>query len=187
MGGAMRTGMIAGVTLVGALLATPALADDASSPSGPSTALLAGYGINERYSIGLGARLGYTFKNRLYAGGALVAYQGITNTTPWGDAKYHVSVIGAEGGYEIPLGPVLVRPYLAAGVARYTSTLCSPTVASVGGCVPTTVTDFTFGPGAATVFPIGIVFLGGDLRAELALGEARLFDLALFATGGIHL
>ena len=82
----MRTVIIIGAALLATVRFPSALADDnAPSISGPSVALLAGYGVKDGYNVGVGGRVGETLPNRLYLGATFVDHLGRTQTPlpPW--------------------------------------------------------------------------------------------------------
>src|SRR5882757_9279290 len=71
-----------------------------------SGAGLVGYGFNDGYKLGIGARGGYTLPTNFYVGGTLVYHLGSSESTPIGDYKYNITYFGAEGGYDFAAGPV---------------------------------------------------------------------------------
>ena len=183
----MRTAIVIGAALVATGLFRSAFADDnPPSISGASVALLAGYGVKDGYNVGVGGRVGETLPNRLYLGATFVDHLGITNATPYGDARYRVWFVGAEGGYEVPTGAFILRPYSGAGAARYTATRCVPFINGVGGCSPSTNTRFAFWPGVAALYRLGPAFLGVDVRFAIVTGETNADAVAALATAGVH-
>jgi len=71
---------------------------------------------------------------------------------------------GVEGGYDLKLGPALIRPFAGAGMV----------FAHASGPVSAAGNSFTFWPGVALVgdIPKSPVFIGADVR------------LLVFAAGG---
>lgn len=149
---------------------------------------LAGYGINEKFGVGLGARAGYTFASGFYLGASYVYHFGITNPTPWGDAVYRIWLAGGEIGYEFPIGGVVLRPNVGLGPAGYTSTRCMPPVANVGGCTQTSEMLFAVWPGGSLLLPVGLVVLGVEVRSDIVFGETFVSSSAVaFVTAGVRL
>jgi hypothetical protein len=66
-----------------------------------------GYGTNG-LGLGVGGRLGYTFRTPVYLGANYMYHTGVDNTA-------YVHYPSGELGYDIGVGPVLLRPYAGLG------------------------------------------------------------------------
>ena len=147
--------------------------------AGPSAGLLGGYGLqisavtgwgHNAYRAGFGGRVGMTFPFHLYLGGALASHLG-ANIRANGDgqevydAAYHVSYGGPEAGYDLYVGPVLLRPYAGAGVLAAVGHTTVRGV-STGGSTG----YFYVAPGVLAAYPIRRVLVGLDLRMPLVPG-----------------
>jgi hypothetical protein len=150
-----------------------------------SAELLAGYGINEPFRLGVGARIGYTLPIRVYFGAYSAYHFGSTNSTVNGDFRYHVWLAGGEGGYEIPVGPIVVRPYLGLGLGEHTWTSCLPTIAGVWGCAEHTDPGFALWPGVSGLLPLGVALLGVDAQFDIVTGK-KTATPAVFGTAGVR-
>jgi len=161
----------------------PAQAAEQSPTAGhASAAALLGYGVKDGVGLGLGVRGGYTLPMNLYIGGTFVYHLGKSESTAFGDVSTHLYYLGAEGGYDINVTPVIVRPYLGLGVATATATIPG---GSFGGVTfpSTSASDsrFALWPGGSVLYPLGNAFVGGDARF-LIVSDFNAFSL--FATGG---
>ena len=106
---------------------------DASPTAGHSSAgLLFGYGFKDGVGLGFGARGGFTLPSNLYVGGTFVYHLGKTESTPIGDLKYNIYYFGAEGGYDLAAGPVVLRPYLGVGYATLAASIAGLSASSSG-------------------------------------------------------
>ena len=143
---------------------------------GFSAALLVGYGFGSApnyYGLALGARGGYTLPMHLYVGGTFVYHLGSTNTQFGLEIKHNLLYPGIEVGYDLGLGPVLVRPYAGLGVE-----FAFATTGNQSG----SANNFAFWPGVTVAYPIHQFFVGGDARFVVSNVKA----LALAATGGMY-
>lgn len=138
--------------------------------------------------LGVGARAGVTFETPVYVGGALVYHNGTTEqgSAPGLPDVHRRYVYGTvEGGYDVGIGPVLVRPYLGAGVLFRRAQVDATETTNTSSA---TDAAFLLYPGATVeyFFPGAPVFVGGDARVLLpfALEPA---SLTLFATAGVSL
>jgi hypothetical protein len=156
--------------------ATPEATDTASG--GVSAALLVGYGTNS-LNFGLGARGGYTLPmdmgpGHLYLGGIFQYFFGKSQSDGEGDSV-GVSFwnLGVEGGYELPTGPGIVRPYVGLGVLHGGVSVSGPNSgaasAFLGGA---SSTNFAFTIGATGLYPVTPhIGVGVDLRFLIVSGE----------------
>ena len=161
-------------SLAAVFVSTPLFAQAGASDTGLSAAALLGFATDD-LNLGLGARVGYTLPAMpFYVGGTFVYHLGTSESTPVGDVSAHLYYFGAEGGYSISAGPVIIRPYLGLGAATATASL-------PGGSASDT--KFAAWPGGALLFPLGSAFVGGDVRF-LLVSNSNAFGA--FATGGLH-
>jgi hypothetical protein len=171
--------------LLSVFAASPAHAQTESPTAGHASAgLLLGYGFKDGVDFGLGVRGGYTLPMNVYLGGTFMYHFGKSENTGFGDASVHMFYVGAEGGYDIYLQPVIIRPYLGLGVATATASVPGGTVA--GFTFPSTSdssSKFAAWPGATVLYPINQFFVGGDARF-LIVSDFNAFSL--FATGGMQ-
>jgi hypothetical protein len=136
------------------------------------------------YGLGLGARIGYTLTSRIYLGGTIVYHVGQSKDEK--GVKYEGGVLypGVEAGYELGVGPVLLRPYAGAG---FVSVKLKAT--SGGSELDASGSKLGFWPGATVIYPMDRYFLGVDLRYVIVPSVDRGGNanaLSFFGTGGIH-
>jgi hypothetical protein len=146
---------------------------------------LAGYGFNG-LGAGAGVRAGYTFDTPVYVGGSFMYHTGennIVNQPGVTDSNSSYLYPGVEVGYDIGIGPVLVRPYVGTGllVGRMSTVVNNNSNTN-------TESALMFYPGATAHYIIGKspVFVGGDTRVLLPL-ENQGPSLTLLGTAGLHL
>ncbi|HMI84577.1 MAG TPA: hypothetical protein VK550_10810 [Polyangiaceae bacterium] len=150
--------------------------------------LLAGYGFNEAYRVGFGARGGFTLAQNVYVGGAFVLHQGRTGVRTERGATPQTTPLyfGPEGGYDFQMSQVTLRTYLGVGYALILSSIdesCSasscPTDTSTGGAL-------AIWPGAALIWSTNGLSLGADVRYVAVLGSSYQNAPAAFATAGLR-
>lgn len=150
-----------------------------------SAAPLLGYGTNE-FGVGVGARGGYTFESRIYVGGTFLYHAGSDNiATGAGITQSHRKFYypAAEGGYDIGIGPLLVRPYGGVGILFANTDVTANGLQASG-----TENALMIYPGvtAEYLFPRSPVFVGGDTRVLLPFAKQSP-SWQLFATAGLQL
>jgi len=148
----------------------PAPKDDADKKSLPpfSAAILGGWGFNGAAKLGLGLRAGYTLPMHVYVGATFVYHLGESE----GGATASFFYPGAEGGYELTLGPVLVRPYVGVGALVLHESLPPQSASKM---------YFALWPGVMAAYPITpMFFVGADARYTIS----GYGFLGLFATFG---
>ncbi len=179
---ATALGTAAALMLFGA---APAHADESPTAGHGSVAGLLGYGFKDGVDLGLGVRGGYTLPMNLYLGGTFVYHLGKSYDTGFGSAKTNLYYFGVEGGYDVPAGPVVVRPYLGLGAATAKATIPAITFPGVGSTPESSASSTKFGvwPGATVLYPVGPAFIGADARF-LIVSDFNAFSL--FATGGVQ-
>lgn len=150
-----------------------------------TAAPLVGYGFND-LGFGIGGRLGYTFDKPIYVGGTFMYHNGdsgVASGPGVTSSGNNFLYPGVEGGYDIGIGPVLVRPYVGAGV------LIARTSVTAGGVERTTTdTGFMLYPGVNAHYIIGKtpIFVGGDARVLLPF-DGNGVAPTLLGTAGLHL
>jgi hypothetical protein len=170
--------------LLSLFLAASAHAEESPTAGHGSVAGLLGYGFKDGVDLGLGVRGGYTLPMNLYLGGTFVYHLGKSESTPFGDVSTHLYYLGVEGGYDIKVDPVVIRPYLGLGAA--TAKVGVPGFGFGGFASPATSaasTKLGVWPGATLLYPIGRAFVGGDARF-LIVSDFNAFSLV--ATGGMQ-
>lgn len=175
------TTIAAGVACIGITLATsPAHAEEGDPTAGKgSIGALVGYGFKDGTNFGFGARGGYTLPANVYLGGTFLYHLG--NTV--GGAGLNLYYFGVEGGYDIALSPVVIRPYL--GFGRAVASIDTPGDVSTGVTATNSSTGYLgFWPGVTAIYPMGRFFVGLDAR-YLIVENFNAFSM--FATGGILL
>jgi hypothetical protein len=151
-----------------------------------SVAPLLGYGTAD-LKFGVGARAGYTFETPIYVGGTFLYHFGnSTVVSPAGasvvesDRRFYYPA--AEIGYDIGVGPFLIRPYGGASI------LFIRTAVTTNNVTSDSVTDkqLMIYPGVTAQFilPRSPLFVGADMRALLPL-EGENASFSLFATAGL--
>lgn len=185
---------------------TPAEPDVADAPADKparhiSIAAIAGVGTNETklkddagneskdgvgtQGVGIGLRGGYTLPMKVYIGAAFVYHLGGSNDA--NQVKYTGSTLylGPEAGYDLELGPVILRPYVGLGYGSVKAK------AEAGG---TTLLDrseggFAVWPGVMARYPVDAFFVGADARYALVTGTDKITNgggAGVFATVGMN-
>jgi hypothetical protein len=171
-----RLSLVFGATCLFTLLGA-ATAHAAESPTAghASVAGLLGYGFEDGVNLGLGVRGGYTLPMNVYLGGTFVYHFGESQDLPFGvEASTNLFYLGVEGGYDIAVDPVVIRPYLGVGLANATVSV---------GDVSESESRFAAWPGGTLIYPIGNAFVGGDLRFLIVEDDSAF---SMFATGGLQ-
>jgi hypothetical protein len=165
-----------------------------------SIAAIAGVGVNETklkddagneskegvgtQGVGIGVRGGYTLPMKVYVGAAFVYHLGASKDAD--HVKYTGSTLylGPEAGYDLELGPLVVRPYVGLGYGTVKAK------AEAGG---TTILDrseggFAVWPGIMARYPVDAFFVGADARYALVTGTDKITNgggAGVFATVGM--
>ncbi len=189
----MRAKILAGVVgLISVVAVLPAQAQEGSTAGHASAGLLFGNAFKDGLNLGIGARGGYTLPMNLYLGGTFVYHLGKSTSTPFGDVKVNAYYFGAEVGYDVAAGPVVVRPY--GGIGYATFTVKTPDINFLGVTVPGTsvsTSKLAFWPGATVLYPLGSAFVGADARF-LVISDSTQADgsslsaFSVFATAGMQ-
>jgi len=160
-------------------------ADTSSDNSGVSAALLLGYGFDDVFKVGFGARVGYTLPMHLYIGGTFIYHLGTSESAGGITATENIMMFGAEVGYEIPVGPVMIRPYVGLGLGVVKVSVPAINIGGItegGGSASSS--DVYISPGATLLYPVtSSIGIGVDARFVI-VSDANAFDA--FLTGQYH-
>jgi outer membrane protein with beta-barrel domain len=131
-----------------------------------------GTGFSSTYGIGMEARLGYTFRQGIYAGGTVQYYAG----TSINNQSNHATFVGGELGYKVFTSKRFeIRPYVFLGPSFITQVQNNPFFSDSN-------TSFAVQPSVLLMYHFGQAFLGADARWLVTPTPATF---ALFASGGI--
>jgi hypothetical protein len=171
-----------------------AAAEAPASPSSPTSALeddrlsiapLMGFGT-DNLDLGVGIRAGkLALAEHVWLGGSAVYHLGHGNSGAVNGVRYESSssalFLGPEVGYDVELGPVVLRPYGGVGLGAFTASASAGAVRASD-----TQTKLVIWPGVTVLY--GLVgsrfFVGGDARLVTVPGGPAL---GLFALGGLTL
>jgi hypothetical protein len=116
----------------------------------------------------MGARVGYTFPNGIYAGADVTHYFGNTVTTSTGDVGAHATFVGAEGGYKLFTNPHWeVRPYVFVGPAFIRTVQAVPFASE-------SITRFAIQPGLLAAYHFGDMFLSAEAKVHVTPSPTAL-------------
>jgi hypothetical protein len=123
------------------------------------------------HGAGIGLRGGYTLPMKVYIGAAFVYHLGGTKEVE--QVKYSGSTLylGVEGGYDLALGPVVVRPYLGLGYGT------AKAKAEVGGraLVDESEGGLAVWPGVMARYQFtDMLFVGADARYAVITGTDKI-------------
>lgn len=146
-----------------------------------SAGLLLGYGISFEdgpniWGFGLGLRGGYNL-GPIFLGARFVYYFGEDNFNLW--------ELGIEGGYDLPVGPVIIRPGIGLGIATVSYEI---DVGFGGEDFSDSETNPYLALGSSVLCDITEqFFVGGDLRFQFVFGDAGDGTaLIILANGGMR-
>lgn len=141
------------------------------------------------YGFGLGPRGGYTFpKVPVYLGGVFMFFLGERQSVSalGFDVKARAGymLLGLEGGYDIGVGPVIIRPTLWLGPAILRAKVCNN-----GNCNADSDTALLLGPGASVIYAFDEIplWLGGEMRFTIAAKDNHQTALMFGANIGVLL
>lgn len=177
----ITTTTAASLVFMGSLLSTlPARAEDEPTSGKGSIGALLGYGFKDGVDFGFGARGGYTLPANVYLGGTFMYHLG--KSLP-GGADTSLYYFGIEGGYDLAIHPVVIRPYL--GLGRAVASIDMPENRALGITATSGSTGYLgFWPGVMAVYPLGRFFAGLDARFLIVENYSAF---SVYATGGILL
>jgi hypothetical protein len=134
-----------------------------------------GTGFSDTYSVGMEARVGYTFRQGLYAGAALQYYAGHSINSN----SSHATFVGGELAYKVFTNKRFeIRPYVFLGPSFITQVQNAPN----NGTFSDSNTSFAVQPSVMFMYHFGNAFLGADGRWLVTPTPATF---SLFASGGI--
>jgi hypothetical protein len=175
-----RTWVVSAVVGASVMVALPAAADPATANS-----IQLGVGFRYGFSLedgdlnpwrtGIGLQGGYTLPNAVYLGGNFEYFFGEKSQELGVERSGNVWQLMAEGGYDLGLGPIVVRPKLGAGVAGLNGEVCG----NPGGCASNSDTKPVLAPGAALMLLTPKFSAAVDLRYALILADPTLKALIL--------
>jgi len=163
----------------------PAPDEESQTPRPISVAPVLGY-ATANLKLGVGVRGGYTLANRVYIGGTFVFHLGTSESGegPAGTVESSARFLytGAEGGYDIPVGPVVIRPYAGVGLI-----LGMVSVKAGGESNSDTSSSLAFWPGCTVTYaiPRSSFYVGGDTKIVIATKGGDP-SFGMFATGGMR-
>jgi hypothetical protein len=139
---------------------------------GPEGGVGLGTGFSSTYSVGMEARVGYTFRDGIYGGAALQYFAGTSVNGNSNDATF----VGGEIGYKVfATNRFEIRPYVFLGPSFITQVQGNPFFKDSN-------TSFAVQPSVLLMYHFGHAFVGGDGRWLVTPTPATF---ALFASGGI--
>ncbi len=151
-----------------------------------------GYGVEDGYDLGIGARIGATVSNYLYLGGVFVYHFGTSQTIDLGGStpgtfKVEVNSLyaGVELGFDGNISErFVVRLYSQFGYFSAMASLSGP-----GGSVSDSEGRFYIGPGLLFQIDVGKVLIGADLRYLIITGDggSEASSFGIFGTLGFRL
>jgi hypothetical protein len=154
-----------------------------------SVGLLLGYGISledggNPWGLGFGLRGGYNI-DAIFLGARFVYYVGETEEIGPVELSTNVWELGIEGGYDLPAGPVIIRPGLGLGIASYSFEGVG--IAGPSDTVETSETELYIALGASVLYDINEqFFVGGDMRLQLVFAEETVKAFIILANGGMR-
>ncbi len=156
---------------------------DAGGPTSGKVSLggLLGNGFKSGVKLGFGGRVGYTLPANVYLGATFLYHLGNSQGTPLGDVSTKLYYFGLEGGYDIALSPVVIRPYI--GVGDVVARVSTPENFLLGMAANTSSNGaIGFWPGVTAIYPMGRHFFAGLDSRFLIVKDYNAFSL--FVTVG---
>jgi hypothetical protein len=134
------------------------------------------------FGLGFGVRGGYNI-DAIYLGARFVFFLGDSIDEMGAEASFNVMTIGIEGGYDIDLGGIILRPELGLGLA-----ILSQEITVAGFTVDGSAEDIYIAPGAAVLGCISdSIFIGGDIQFPIILADPdAVIGLTIMANGGMR-
>lgn len=137
--------------------------------------------------LAIGARAGLTLPTTaIYLGGLFLYHAGDSVSLGTGGAELSSSsfMLGAEGGYELSLGPLVLRPSLGAGLHSRSDSV-EGQVVGVNWQASEDNEAFYLSPGVNAMIALGIL-LGAELRYN-AVFDDHPDSISMLATLGLHI
>jgi hypothetical protein len=157
-----------------------------------SVGLLLGYGISledggNPWGIGFGLRGGYNI-DAIFLGARFVYYVGESEEAGGLESSANIWELGIEGGYDIPAGPVIIRPGIGLGIANFSVEAEVPDPFGTGTTtVDASETELYIALGGSVLYDIDEqFFVGGDMRLQLVFAEETVKSLIILANGGMR-
>jgi hypothetical protein len=160
--------------------------------------ILGGYGATtedssvEPYSLGFGGRAGLTLSDDLplYLGARLLWFAGDTGnfevTGSGASASAEISqsylTYGVDIGYDLELGPIVLRPELGIGGATLYLNQASTAGLSM---VETSEGSLYLAPAVELLIELGLLYVGAEVRYLALTGSGQLSGVALLAHLGL--
>lgn len=180
----MRTLLLASLLAV----AVPATAAQADTLPSLYAGLVGGYtassGLDEGdpdpMGVALGLRGGLTIPTTdIYVGALFLYHVGASVDVPGGEISNSSYMLGAEAGYELGLGPLVLRPSLGIGTLQSS--------VSVDGTDASIEVDgegaLYVSPGAALMLKLGLL-VGAEVRYNLVANDNVPDSLSILGTVG---
>jgi hypothetical protein len=137
-----------------------------------------GEGELNPYGFGLGARAGVTLPASLYLGGSLDLFFGETIDGPGGDVSASIFQVMGNVGYDLSLGPLVLRPFLGAGLASVSGEICAGSL-----CASDSEGKFALAPGAEAYVGLGLLSLTGEVRYNKIFDDPEDGDALVLGVG----
>jgi Outer membrane protein beta-barrel domain len=144
-------------------------------------------GVADPMGLAIGARAGLTLPTTsVYVGGLFLYHVGDSVSLGTGGAELSSSsyMLGAEGGYEWSLGPLVLRPSLGLGLFSRSESVEGPIV-GVNWEGSDDNEAFYLSPGLNALITLGLL-LGAEVRYNAVLGDPR-DSISLLATIGVEI
>jgi Outer membrane protein beta-barrel domain len=127
------------------------------------------------YGGGVGLRAGLTLPSSLYLGGSFDYFFGESiETPPVGELSISVLQLMGHVGYDIGLGPFMLRPGVGLGLSNFNS--------DAGGDTDTEG-DFVASPGVEAAFNLVLLSFGAELRYNKVFADGDNVDALTFGIG----
>jgi hypothetical protein len=156
-----------------------------------SVGLLLGYGISfedgNPWGLGFGLRGGYNI-DAIFLGARFIYYLGQSEEAFGVEISSNIIELGIEGGYDIAVGPVIIRPGLGLGLAIVSAEVSGQSILGPA----TTGSDSSTNPyialGGSVLYDIDEqFFVGGDMRLQFVIGDGGDGTaLIILANGGMR-
>lgn len=155
-----------------------------------------GYGIQldseptRPFGLTLGVRGGVVLPQRAYVGLALGVFGGQSSSLTYQGVRYTASLwqsqVGVEGGYELELGPLTLRPFLGVGVNHTTVSYSATVVFDSYREDHNASTDLYINPGALLHLRLTErIYAGLDSHLSLVTNSPVRSALTIAASGGV--
>jgi hypothetical protein len=137
------------------------------------------------WGLGLGLHGGYTLPNAVFLGGSFEYFFGEKIGDDQNGASANLWQLSAEGGYDLGIDAVVLRPKLGLGIANVHVKSCAPAMSEAGGtnCTSHKKAALAFLPGATFIVLPGRFSLTADVRYELVFasqtGHGLLFTFGV--------